>query len=263
MLPQLQALGLSCFLDQRDIYAGAPLDSLILAALERSSAVVPVIAKGTEASAYVPVEIAEALKLGKQIVPISIADEIRVDAWSSIQQFRWIDETASAASDGVPTDGVANQIKGSFTALRRVQFRRLALGVIGLTLSALGLLAYASHREAQIQEAFGLYARGLEAAASSDKHAAQLYFAAALEKNDSPKVRQAMTSVLEGPRWRWDFLIPADNNGKAVEAEMDAAPKIAFSHGHARPCLLSAVVACSRWKQYQVRCSEFVTSRAC
>jgi hypothetical protein len=63
LLRQLQALGLTCFLDQRDIYAGAPLDSLILAALERSSAVVPVITRGTEASAYVPVEIAHALKL--------------------------------------------------------------------------------------------------------------------------------------------------------------------------------------------------------
>ena len=152
LLPQLQALGLACFLDERDIYAGAPLDSAILSALERSSAVVPVIAKGTEASAYVPVEIAHALKLGKQIVPISIADEIRAGPWSSIQQFRWIDETASAASVGVPADGVAHQIKESFTALRRAQFRRLALGAIGLTLSALGLLAYAAHREAKIQQ---------------------------------------------------------------------------------------------------------------
>ena len=61
---------------------------------------------------------------------------------------------------------------------------------------------------------------------------AQLYFAAALEKNDSPEVRQAMTSVLEGPRWRWDFLVPSDDNGKPVKAETDAVPKIAFSHGH-------------------------------
>lgn len=228
---QLQALGLTCFLDQRDIYAGAPLDSLILAAIERSSAVVPVITRGTEVSAYVPVEIAHALKLGKHIVPISIADEVRVESWSSIQRFRWIDESASAACGGVPSDGIVNQIKQSFTVLRRAQFRRIVLGAVGLTLSAVALLAFAGYREARIQQSFGLYTRGLEVAATKDKHAAKLYFAAALERNDSPEVRLAMTSVLAGPRWRWDFQIPPDNDANAVKPESDAVPKVAFSHG--------------------------------
>lgn len=238
---QLQAAGLVCFLDERDIYAGAPLDSTITAAVRRSAALVPVIAKGTESSDFVLSEISQAVQFGKQVIPISLGNEIRANAWYSLQKYRWIDDEGVALQNGIPKTGIATEIKQNFTALRRAQFRRILLGAVGLLFIAIGGLAYAGYHDSRLQRSFGLYARGLEAIARNDLHVAMLFFAKALTKNDSADIRRALTSVIPGPRWRWDFQVQPAADDKKTNDDRLAAPRIAFTskgdallviHGH-------------------------------
>lgn len=222
---ELQAIGIACFLDERDIYAGAPLDSTITTAIGRSSAVVPIICKGTSESKFVPGEVSAAIDAAKQIIPISVAEEIRESSWQQIQQYRWINEQETALRGGSPTPGVAADIRQNFVALRRAQFRRIVIGAIFVFFLAIGGLAYSGYRDAQIQQAFGLYARGLEAVTRKDDHGATLLFAKALTLHDAAQVRRALRSVVDVPQWRWDFQIPPDNG----QGANDAPARIAFA----------------------------------
>ncbi|MER8595733.1 toll/interleukin-1 receptor domain-containing protein [Mesorhizobium sp. M1182] len=231
---ELRRIGLACFIDNGEIPPGAILNRSIHSAIGRSGALVPIIAKGTDQSTYVPDEIATAIEAGKQILPINVDDEIRETTWQAIQQYRWIDEKSLAVKNGCPSDGIAAEISRTFSALRRAQFRRLTVAGIGLVALAISALAYSGYRDARIQQAFGLFTKGLEARTRQDSHVAMLFFAKASTRNDSVEIRRAMTSVLQGPRWLWDVQIPVDPEDRSA-----AAPTIAFTNGTS-PALLVA-----------------------
>src|SRR5208337_3736371 len=154
---ELKKVGLACFIDQREIHPGAVLDSTIREGIRRSGAIVPIITKGADQSFYVMNEIAEGVRAVKQIIPISVDDEIRAVAWHEVQQYRWIDESAVAVETGIVSNGIAEEIRQSFAAMRRTQFRRLTIAAIALIVLAISALAYAGFRDARVQEAFGLY----------------------------------------------------------------------------------------------------------
>lgn len=219
--------GFTVFLDEREIPAGVHLDKHIEAAIQKSSAVVPVISPGADSSKFVKQEIALAIRCAKQIIPISLNESIRDPSWRDIQQFRWIDATVPWRKD-VPdgTEQIASQVENTFAAVRRDRFRLSVTAMVACLVLAFMGIAGAYYRESKIQEAFGLFSRGLEAATAMDAHTAQDYFAQSLAKFDSTETRSALVSVWDAPVWLWDSVA---GGGTSHLNEPQIPPKIAFS----------------------------------
>jgi hypothetical protein len=168
----LEARDYRCFIDKRELPVGSPLDSSLLRALSRSSALVVVgspVSLG--AKSYVPKEIRGFAQVKpesrRKIVPISIGDtldtagpecELR-KALSEVGNPTWETEPAWDALAQPPSERVRKALLDSFDFTRRNTWRLRAISVTGVVLAVLllaaiyaGILAMQQRNFAQSQE---------------------------------------------------------------------------------------------------------------
>jgi hypothetical protein len=157
---QLDAAGVSCFLDKDDIAAGLDLRPSLARALRRSVALAVIVTPLARSSAYVALEIATFAANGRPIVPVRFGADAAPLPWSVLRERElvWVDETGPDGA--MPTPASVATVARSLTHLRkRTLAGRLMLGVsaalLALSLVAVvaGLKSISAAREAAEQQA--------------------------------------------------------------------------------------------------------------
>lgn len=138
---ELTKQNLTCYLDQWNAPPGIEIPSEIKTALRRSSMLVLVGTEGAARSNAVGDEVAEFLKTGRPILPISFGESLTNANWfSSIRGLALTKETIEALKTEKPSESVITRVVNAegFTRrdkrLRRV-FWITALGIVGLVLA--------------------------------------------------------------------------------------------------------------------------------
>ena len=195
------------FLDEEEISAGQFLNKRINRALEQSSVLIPVISENAAQSEYVDFEINKFRALQRTIAPISVGEEIRHPHWQHIQQYRWIDEDASALKSGQSRIDLSEELRRHFSFIRRRIVRLITSGGVALALIAALGVAQLFKIEAQTQTAFAEFARALQAKEERNFPRAKLLFTHSLLSHDSEEARAELAGVWTTAEWVWDRLI--------------------------------------------------------
>jgi WD40 repeat protein len=148
---------LTCYLDQWNAPPGVEIPAVVKTALRRSSMLVLVGTRGAASSVAVGQEIAEFVKTGRPIVPISFEDSIpRADWFSSIRGLALTEETLEALHKEKPSARVITRVVNAEGFTRRdKQLRRIflftALGIVLLVLAGV-IFSWKFRSEAQKQQ---------------------------------------------------------------------------------------------------------------
>jgi WD40 repeat protein len=148
---------LTCYLDQWNAPPGVEIPAVIKTALSRSSMLVLVGTRGATNSVAVGQEVAEFLKTGRPIVPITFEESLpKADWFSSIRGLALTEEIVEALQRGKPSERVITRVVNAegFTRrdkrLRRVFFLT-ALGIVLLVLAGV-IFSWKFRSDAQKQQ---------------------------------------------------------------------------------------------------------------
>jgi WD40 repeat protein len=190
---QLSRLDFRCFIDKRELTAGALLRTALPDALTRSAQMVVVATSGAVQSAEVAREVETFRGLNRTVIPIDFGGSYRAATWPLTEtEVIWIDESQQALQRGAPTPRVIADVARAFrftrrNTLLRVQAIAILLAFVGIIAGA--VVVFRNERE-----------KKLEASANAEKE--QRAAAAATEK-----ARQANANALQNIRLARERLI--------------------------------------------------------
>jgi hypothetical protein len=147
LVDELQARGLTCWLDQHDMMAGSSLASQVRSAVNSSRILVVVATHAAMRSKYVQVEVEAFARRGRPVVPIMFDGGIEtIPSDSSLGELLrgnvWLNESRDALADG-PSPSSIEQIIRSVRLISASSRLRLVVAIIAATaiLSGLGMWA--------------------------------------------------------------------------------------------------------------------------
>ncbi|AEV98180.1 hypothetical protein A4D02_33860 [Niastella koreensis] len=155
----LTSLDYTCFIDNKEAPPGGSLDGVLMSALKASKTLVLI---GTEIALdrkYVQLEFKEFAKTSRPIIPININnafthERLESEPWKIIKErdLIWLDETASAVTNGLPSPEVYEGIQNFYAFTKRNVIRRRWVTVTSLTILITSIFAFFQTMDARAQK---------------------------------------------------------------------------------------------------------------